>query len=56
LKNDIIYHNYSLRAKERNQTASTVRWTFTTSDARVKLEHLYPVFEEEESGGFIAPN
>lgn len=42
--------------KERNQTASTVIWTFTTSDARVKLKHLYPVFEEEESGESIAPN
>jgi len=31
-------------------------WTFTTSDARVKLKHLYPVFEEEESGESIAPN
>jgi hypothetical protein len=35
--------------KERNQTASKVIWKFTTSDARVKLKHLYPVFEEEES-------
>jgi len=34
--------------KERNQTASKVIWKFTTSDARVKLKHLYPVFEEEE--------
>ncbi|MCA2933880.1 MAG: IS630 family transposase, partial [Microcystis sp. M015S1] len=42
--------------KERNQTASTVIWTFKTSDARVKLKHLYPVFEEEESGESIAPN
>jgi len=42
--------------KERNQTASTVIWTFTTSDARVKLKHLYPVFEQEESGESIAPN
>ena len=42
--------------KERNQTASTVIWMFTTSDARVNLKHLYPVFEEEESGESIAPN
>jgi hypothetical protein len=34
--------------KERNQTASKVIWKFTTDDARVKLKHLYPVFEEEE--------
>ena len=35
--------------KERNQTASLVIWKFLTPDARVKLKHLYPVFEEEES-------
>ena len=32
---------------ERNQSASKVSWQFSTSDARVKLKHLYPVFEEE---------
>lgn len=35
--------------KERNQTASKVIWRFTTEEARVKLKHLYPVFEEEKS-------
>lgn len=35
--------------QERNQTASKVSWQFSTNDARVKLQHLYPVFEEEES-------
>jgi DDE superfamily endonuclease len=35
--------------KERNQTASKVIWQFSTNDARVKLKHLYPVFEEEEA-------
>ncbi len=34
--------------QERNKTASKVIWHFSTSDARVKLKHLYPVFEEEE--------
>jgi hypothetical protein len=42
--------------KARNQTASKVIWRFTTSDARVKLKHLYPVFEEEESAESIALN
>lgn len=28
---------------ERNQTASTVNWRFTTENARVKLKQLYPV-------------
>ena len=35
--------------KERNQTASKVVWKFSTEDARVKLKHLYPVFESEEA-------
>lgn len=33
---------------ERNRTFSKVIWHFTTLDARVKLKHLYPVFEELE--------
>ena len=34
--------------KERNKQASKVIWRFSTEDARVKLKHLYPVFEDEE--------
>jgi len=34
---------------ERNQMKSKVSWQFSTEDARVKLKHLYPVFEEEAS-------
>lgn len=30
----------------RNQSAAKVIWTFTTDDARIKLKHLYPLFEE----------
>ena len=30
--------------KERNQKCSTIRWRFTTQDARVKLSQLYPKF------------
>ena len=33
--------------QERNHSASKVIWGFSTEDARVKLQHLYPVFEEE---------
>ena len=29
----------------RNRTEAKVRWRFTTEDARIKLEKLYPVFE-----------
>lgn len=34
--------------KQRNCTASKVIWRFTTEDARLKLKHLYPLFETEE--------
>jgi hypothetical protein len=42
--------------KERNQSASKVIWKFTTNDARVKLKHLYPMFEEDESSTTNALN
>jgi hypothetical protein len=29
---------------ERNNHKAAVRWHFTTADARVKLQHLYPKF------------
>lgn len=34
--------------QERNRRHAKVVWTFTTEDARVKLRHLYPVFEPSE--------
>ncbi len=42
--------------KERNHTASKVIWHFTTQDARIKLKHLYPVFEDLESDNSNASN
>lgn len=30
----------------RNETANKIDWQFTTQDARIKLKHLYPSFEE----------
>jgi hypothetical protein len=30
---------------ERNRMEAKIRWRFTTADARIKLEKLYPVFE-----------
>jgi hypothetical protein len=27
---------------QRNNHNATVRWQFTTADARIKLQHLYP--------------
>jgi len=32
-------------AERRNAAASTIRWQFTTADARTKLRRLYPTFE-----------
>jgi hypothetical protein len=29
---------------ERNAAVRTIEWRFTTDDARIKLDHLYPVF------------
>ena len=34
--------------QERNSSSAQVVWRFTTKDARVKLKHLYPVFEPDE--------
>jgi hypothetical protein len=31
--------------QERNGRASTIDWRFTTDDARIKLKHLYPSFD-----------
>jgi hypothetical protein len=36
--------------QQRNSTTSRVIWHFTTDDALVKLKHLYPIFEPQESG------
>jgi hypothetical protein len=30
----------------RNQSGATVRWQFTTADARIKLERLYPLYKK----------
>ena len=32
----------------RNEAKATVRWQFTTADARIKLERLYPCIEHDE--------
>ncbi len=33
-------------ARRRNETHATVTWQFTTADARIKLQHLYPSLAE----------
>lgn len=30
----------------RNRSSNTIEWRFTTQDARIKLKHLYPSFQE----------
>lgn len=42
--------------KERNESGAKVVWKFTTDDARVKLKHLYPVFERDEPADSILPS
>lgn len=37
-----LCHNVHTLATERNVTHSTVNWLFSTQDARVKLQRLYP--------------
>jgi len=31
---------------DRNTNVRTINWRFTTDDARIKLDHLYPVFHD----------
>jgi hypothetical protein len=35
--------------EERNAAESSIDWRFTTTDARIKLKHLYPEIVEEQS-------
>jgi hypothetical protein len=37
-----LRHEISAWETQRNDTASTVNWRFTTADARIKLKRLYP--------------
>jgi hypothetical protein len=32
-------------SNQRNRSGATVNWRFTTADARIKLNHLYPVIQ-----------
>jgi hypothetical protein len=32
--------------ERRNSTPCTLNWRFTTADARIKLKHLYPSFQD----------
>jgi hypothetical protein len=41
----VLRHEVGAWEGYRNRTEAKVRWRFTTEDARIKLEKLYPVFE-----------
>src|SRR5271165_6586600 len=41
----VLRHEVESWEKSRNRTEAKVRWRFTTADARIKLEKLYPVLE-----------
>jgi hypothetical protein len=41
----VLWHEVGSWEDHRNRTEAKVRWRFTTADARIKLEKLYPVFE-----------
>lgn len=41
-----VAREVTARVAERNATAQTIDWRFTTADARTKLKRLYPAFHE----------
>src|SRR3982751_351605 len=41
----VLRHEVGSWEDHRNRTEAKVRWRFTTQDARIKLEKLYPVLE-----------
>jgi hypothetical protein len=45
---DFVATEASVWEAERNRLEAKVRWRFTTEDARIKLEKLYPVLEYPE--------
>jgi hypothetical protein len=40
-----VANEVSAWQERRNEEESTVRWTFTVSDARVKVSKIYPSFQ-----------
>jgi hypothetical protein len=48
---ELVIEEVSAWEADRNQTEAKIRWRFTTTDARIKLEKLYPVFEFAEKAG-----
>jgi hypothetical protein len=42
---DLVREEVAAWEEQRNTAEAKVRWRFTTADARIKLEKLYPVIE-----------
>ncbi len=42
---DEVRREVTAREEPRNDGAAEVRWQFTTADARIKLQHLYPTLQ-----------
>jgi hypothetical protein len=47
----VLRHEVGAWESHRNRAEAKVRWRFTTEDARIKLEKLYPVFEYPDDPG-----
>lgn len=43
---DAMEREVTAWAKRRNEQIKRIIWQFTTADARIKLHHLYPAFED----------
>jgi len=46
---DTVRREVQAWQERRNRTQVTIDWRFTTTDARIKLKHLYPVVKERYS-------
>jgi DDE superfamily endonuclease len=44
----VVFREVAAWESARNRSEAKVRWRFTTEDARIKLEKLYPVIEWDE--------
>jgi hypothetical protein len=41
---DTLSHEVYAWCSDRNKACKSIKWQFTTADARIKLHHLYPAF------------
>jgi len=42
---DKIQQQVEVWQRDRNNKKATIKWRFSTNDARIKLRRLYPTFE-----------